>query len=284
MGYFIGLSNLKPSGRTDGRKWTSVGFYEAPPGVDGQPGAWTEIDAQALPDYSNAAVTPVFSLSTTEATAPSGLWYKVQFRDSFTGIQESVPEYSGTSGVPDVEWIRETSNADWGEMDYPAPEAGGVDRLQSVLDEAVVTFYSITGLNPRTFPETDKRLALVRQALRMLVEYQAASTTMEHLGTASDFDMLSGMSASDYSETRRGMHAGSGVLHPWPALNRLLNAILYFDSQGNPVQEGPSVSRELRPRPYEEVMKSLLAQHPGAIRDNQPLWPQPWVTNTNGTA
>lgn len=286
MGYVIEFKNLKPAGRTDNRKWVTVGVYEAP-NVSGVPGVWTEIDSQALADYADPTNPPVFAVTTVNATVPSGLWYKVQFRDAFTGLQDSVPEYNGTSGVPEVEWVRETSNTDFDELGYPAPDPGAIDRLQSVLDESVVQFYGATGINPATVSETDKRLQLIRMALRMYVEYECASKQMEQLETASDFILLSSMSVSDYSETRRGLtRMNPQILHPWPELNRLLGFIVNFDTQGGALDEAPGItSPNAFPAPYERLMIEYgrRYQHGRGGGVTGPLWPQPWVTNRNGT-
>lgn len=234
-------------------KWTLVGIYEAPD-AGGAPGAFVELEEQALPGYADATDPPVFDLETILGSAPSGLWYRVQFRDPVGGLQDGVPEYNGTSAVPETEWIRETSKADFDDLGYPAPGPGEPDPLQVKLDEAVSIFRSITAIDAAAMSETDPRLTLVRMALRMLVEYECAARQMEQLETASDFDMISAMSASDYSETRRGLtRQNPQTLHPWPALDRLLGAILSFGLvRGSEAAPGISVPGAC-PTPYQEV-------------------------------
>lgn len=284
--YYVGLTNLRPAGRFDGIKWTSVGIFEAAADpVTGALGAWAEIDTQSLADYPDPLAPPTFAFSTTQATAASGLWYKVQFRDAFAGVQDSVPEYNGTLAAPTVDQVRAESNADFEELGYPAPLAGDPDRLQPVLDVAVELFQGATGIDSRTLDAADKRVRLVQTAIRMLVEYQAASGQMEQLETAADYDMLSAMSAADYSETRRGVSAPNPhVLHPWPALNRLLNLIVNFDTQGGSAAEAPEVGdarsvRDVR-RDMDEDQR-VPPRFPRPLQEGVPYWPQPWITNTN---
>lgn len=285
MGYFLRLSGYAPSGRDDGLKWIEAALYEAPDAA-GQPGAWTQIDLFALADYADPLAPPSYSFTTVNATAEGGMWYRIEFRDAIGGTQPSRPEFNGLGAVPTVEEIRADSRADFDELGYPAPVlSADLDPLQGRLDEATTQFYGVTGIDPRSLPVTDKRLPLVRMAIRMGVEYLAASGQMEQLETASDYDMLSAMSASDYSETRRGVTAPNPhVLHPWPALNRLLNLVIYFDTQGGATEGQPLVGAA---RSVEEVRADMREDSrvpprwPRPFIEGVPYWPQPWVSNEN---
>jgi hypothetical protein len=188
------------------------------------------------------------------------------------------------AGFVTTDWIRETSNIDFAELGYPAPDPGGKDRLRWPLEEALVEFRGLTGIDVTSMtldaddPTYDKRVPLLRRAIRMLVEYAATSSQMEQTETASDYDMLSSFSASGYSESRRGIaRPNPQVLHPWPALNRLLNQILYFDDQGNVRDTGPGVVASGDPRPYEDTMRQRAVAHGlhfGIGPVVGPVWPR----------
>lgn len=263
MAYLVTLLGYKPAARAS-VKWTSVGVYEAPD-VAGAPGAFVLIDTQALADYADPAHPPSYDLETVNATAASGLWYRVEFRDTIGGLQESEPEYNGLAAVPDVVWVRATSNVDFGELGYPDPATGDPDRLQYVLDEAVPEFTQLTGVDPLRDALPDGELRLTRMAIRMLVEYHAASGQMEQLETAADYDMLSSMTASDYSETRRGVtRPNPQVLHPWPALNRLLEQIVDYGA-GGPAPDGVGMV----------VPRDECRRGGRLVSNGSPVWPWP---------
>jgi hypothetical protein len=250
----VNLEGYRPLKKYNNAKWTSVKIYEAPDSL----GPWTQIDTQALPDYPDPLLPPVFNFTTNSATAPSDKWYRVEFYDLVGGYQDSVPEYNGTvsAAVPTTEWIRETSKISFGEYGYPEP-TDGPDPLEVPLAESVVQFQATTGIDLTTVLASDDRNPLIRAALRMFVEYHVASGTQEVLDTVADYDLLSSMSADGYTESRRGVvGVNPNVLHPWPALGRLLSSIIYF-GQGGAIDEAPAVGViGVNPRPGKDFIGS----------------------------
>lgn len=223
-------------------------------------GPWTRIETAIALDPLDADPTnpAVRAFSTANATAESGLWYRVVFEDAEGNTQATVPEYNGYMAIPTATEVREESNVVFEEYGYPEPEPGYVDRLDTKLLEARTWLEGLTGLDLDAAEILeDKRLPLIRAAIRMLVEYAVAGSTMEILESAADFDLLQSFSAAGYSETRRGAGFGRTQIHPWPALSRLLNLILYFDSQGREVMDGPSIGqRGVSPYPGSEIMEA----------------------------
>jgi hypothetical protein len=283
VGYLVNLEGYRPAKRNDGLKWTRAFIYESPTAVGFSAGglaSGTLIEMAVLADYSDPLNPPIFDFTTVNATAPSGLWYRIEFHDAGSGVQDSVPMYNGTvaAAIPDVEWIRATSQAEWDELGYPVPLTGGADPLENLIPVAVAEFQAVTGIDLTAVAADDKRIPLINKALRMFVEYDAASGQMEILETAADYNMVQSMSAGGYSETRRGIvQPNPWVLHPWPALNGLLNGIINFDTQGQLAGETPAIeSQGVYPRPGSEIMAEGFHdryRQRGAWPVLGPVWP-----------
>lgn len=159
--------------------------------------------------------------------------------------------------IPTVDEIRAESNVEWAEYGYPLPVGADPDRLDTVLSEATIEFQAMTGIDPADEPvmAADVRAPLIRKAIRMLVEFNAGASQMEVLESVTDFDIISSFGAAGYNETRRNVSANTQVVHPWPALNRLLKFIVYFDSAGQRAMDVPGVEVPgLTPNPYEWVI------------------------------
>jgi hypothetical protein len=276
MGWLVTLLNYRPAVRYDLNKWTSVRIYE---GATADPDERVEIDSQALANYPDPLDPPVFNFTTVEATAPDSLWYWVEFHDEIGGIQDSTPEYNGPSFIPDTEWVRATSNVIFPEFGYPVPEPGEPDRLQLPLDEAVDDLQRLTDLDLVTLAPTDARMTAIRRAIRMLVEFNVARSQPEILESAVDFDMLQSMSADGYSETRRTLGVALRTLHPWPALNWLLNGIIAAGG-GATVDEGAPAfeSQGVHPIPFADIMNEGFIGSPAAVPNPyappQTVWPR----------
>lgn len=273
MGFVVNLENYRPNKRNDAQKWKRALIREAVAAI----GPWTLLETiDPLVDYPDPLNPPIFNFTTTNASAASGLWYQVEFQDDIGGKQVSVPEFNGDAlDVADVEWIRTTSNVVFGEFGYPAPEPGEADRLQYVVDEAIPQFKSATGIDPLTIALDDPRIVLVRKAIRMFVEFDAARSQPEVLASAVDFDLIQSMSTDGYSETRRGLVQNNRMLHPWPALSALLNWIL---GMGTEIlnDEAPSItSLGVQPRPGSALMREGFGWDPrfGPFMPPQTVWP-----------
>lgn len=138
--------------------------------------------------------------------------------------------------VPSAADIREQSNVAFSEYGYPEPETG-TDRLQRKVDESnaeLLTLLAGAGYAP-VWSELDPLSVegvMLTTALRMLVEYNVAASQQEIVDTVADFDLLSSYSAGPVSETRRSVTANGGVLHPWPALHKLLSGLASYATGG----------------------------------------------------
>lgn len=227
MSFAVSLTGYAPSPRFDGVKWTLVHVFEA----TASDGPWTDIETLTVTTYPDAAAPPVMGFTTTLASAESGLYYRLQFEDA-NGVLGpfSAPVLNSgvVSTVPSAAEIRaEWAQAPLAEWGYPAPTAGQFDGLDLLVAEATSEFQSLTTISPTDQATTDAEWApLVRRAIRMLTVYNAGGMQPEVLDSIVDFDVISNLSISSYSETRRNIGSGRGVLHPWPALNKLLETIL----------------------------------------------------------
>ena len=139
---------------------------------------------------------------------------------------------------PDAAQIRAWSKLDFDEFDYPEP-ASGPDPLDELILRAVAWFENVTGrsfaqtddtqesyLGPTDSNETTNDEILAREAVQMLVEWRVVRGSSDAVETAGDIDLITSLTAGSYSETRRATPWGLSMLHPWPALNDLLNSLL----------------------------------------------------------
>jgi hypothetical protein len=257
MTFVFRLTGFTPGVRDD-EPFVSARIEEGPTIT----GPWTTLSVVTLDPIDADPLNPMErSFTVANASAPDGLWYRITWIDAHSNVQPTYPIYHSASldGAPTPDEIRALSPMiEWAEMGYAA---GSPDPLRPVIDEAAVEFRGYTGLDVTTMdvdpgsPTYDPRAPLVRRALRMLVQYNVASSSQEILDTVADFDLLSAISAASISETRRSISANRQVIHPWPALNKLLTSILYFDSQGQPGYGVPAVDVVgPRPRPGREIM------------------------------
>lgn len=269
MGYVITFLDYTPGERFDDTPWTTVRFEES----EGNDGPWTLIDAQALnPVDADPANPQSRDLTTAQATLLRG-WYRLVFADAAGNAGATAPRYHDASPTPStipsvVDIRRRTPNVSWAERGYPAPDAPGeVDPLEPLIPEAIAELHSLIGVDA-TDPKyaSDKRAPLITRALRMLVAFNAGVETDELLDTAVDFDMIQSLGASVYNETRRAISANRTVVHPWPALNKLLLGVLYFSSAGQPTGNGPALSVDGpgNPPPGEWHMDPHRLNRPGS--------------------
>lgn len=242
MGFVVSLTGYRPTPRYDLVAWTGYLIQEAP----AESGPWTQIDSGSLSPVDGDPTDPaVRNFTTTNATAEIALWYRIRFTDQNGNYETSQPVQNlPTDAIPTAAEVRVESKISFAEYSYAAPAPGDLDPLELPIAEAALEFTGLTGIDLGQAGLTaDKRVPLIRRAIRMLVEYNCAGSQMEVLETAADFDLLSGFNAANYSETRRGVGRNSRILHPWPALDKLLGLILYYDSNGNPVADGPAIDR-----------------------------------------
>lgn len=253
MGYQVQLLGYTPGDRRDGNPWTSAWIYEAPTAATAA-ASRTQIDTKSLSPLDADPTAPATrDFETFQGTVPHGAWYWVEFHDAAGNAQLFGPSFNMADGfMPTAEQIRsEERQMPWADWGYDAPEDDDPDRLDVVLFEAESEMYGYLGALVAGDP--DERAPLVRRAMKMLVIYNVGSSQAEVAESAFDYDMVSAMSAEGYSETRRGVtRPNPQVLHPWPALNRLLDFILHYGRDAR-AEDGPGVcSPGAFPPPYEE--------------------------------
>lgn len=296
MPFVVSLTGFRPAPRADTVLWTTA-LIEESVNPTATPPVWTQIDSQALTAYADPTNPPIFNFTTVHATAALGLYYRVIFQDA--SLAQGAPSAAVFNGglseaVPSAAEIRaEWPQAPWAEYGYPDPTLGQFDPLEMLVTEGIVEFLGMTGVDPTSAAmSTDKRLPIIRKALKMLVGFNAGGLQPEILDTAIDFDLLSSFNAGGYSESRRGHRGALGsenvILHPWPALNKLLGFIIYFDSQGRRGTEGPALSgRGLRPYPGTSIMWHSRVQSgwdPTTLYSNLPALGarRAWTVSSSG--
>lgn len=172
--------------------------------------------------------------------------------------------------IPTPEWIRQRSNVEFAEYGYPLPADGEDDRLGELIEEAVPELRGYVGEFLQA--EEPGLVALLRKAVRMLVEFNAGAAQMEQLETVVDFNLIQSFGASNYNESRRTPAQARQGVHPWPALESLIGQILAYDSPGlsGALGRSPGVSvPDPLPRPGARVMADTLNAGPLS----SPPWP-----------
>lgn len=100
MGFHVTFSRYRPSGRTDGIKWTQISIQEAAWSSDtGEPSGFSEIETKTIPDYLDPAEPPYLTFATENGTQQPG-WYKIVFR-SVIDEEETAPQlFRGGTYLP----------------------------------------------------------------------------------------------------------------------------------------------------------------------------------------
>lgn len=133
---------------------------------------------------------------------------------------------------PTVDTIRAESKVGFAELGFGEPAVDtDPDPLELLLNESIAELVMLLAevgvtLDIDTIDANSGMALLVNRAIRMLTEYNAVRAQQEQVETAGDFDMVQSFSVSSISETRRSMSANANILHPWPALNKLLGGIV----------------------------------------------------------
>lgn len=240
MGFVVSFIGYKPVPRYDAVPWAEARVNEAAT----REGDYTEIDVIPFVDIGGLDADPADpmprNITTDQATLASG-WYKIVFADATDNTSQTAARFFNNAApvgdaIPTVEEVRAESNVGFAEYGYPEPAAGQVDRLQLVLEESTAELVHLLSLKDVTLDfdaiDNPSLAVLTRRAIRALTEYNVAAGQQEKVDTASDFDMVSSFSLGPISETRRSISANANVLHPWPALNKLLLGIVSLATGG----------------------------------------------------
>lgn len=155
------------------------------------------------------------------------------------------------------------------EYGYPAPEGEDADSLEILIARFVEWLEAAIGydIDDDEYPENLQERT--GEAIQLGVLYKIVSTEQGIIETAGDFDLIQSFSAGSYSETRRGQGINTRALHPWPALNQLLNGLLSPDRLG---QEIPAMGIVA---PDWNVGKDIIDARTGTYsnyRGPSPLW------------
>jgi hypothetical protein len=261
--YTRSWENTEPPERYDDVPWIGLRVFESETGATG-----TFVQRQDIPFavLDDDPANPMSrDITTTMAVFDPGFYF-FQYYDLAGTLFNGGIRYSGASAgavVPTVEEIRFESKVVFAEYGYPE---GDPDPLAPLLNEAVAEYQSVMsshgiGLDLETLDPATPGGVLTRKALRMWVEYLAASSQPEIVDTAADFDLLSSWSAGPVSESRRNVSPNANMWHIWPALDRLLRGIgsLWIESQrpeGSTPDDVPALGLldPLVPRPGKDVM------------------------------
>lgn len=143
--------------------------------------------------------------------------------------------------IPTAEEIRDRSNVIFAEYEYPLPEGSDADRLDDKIEEAVAQLFGIlatqdVGIDLDAVEDPSTVSIMLKVIIRMLVEYNVASSQQEIVDTISDYDLVQSWSTGPLSETRRTISRNATVLHPWPDLNKLLEALLALANAGGSME------------------------------------------------
>jgi len=150
--------------------------------------------------------------------------------------------------------IRSWSKVDFDDLIGPVPQTGPdplqeeVDRQAALVQLEVGWFYDTQYLPPSPLFTSNPGLwvipvfyePLMRKAIQMATEWEAFRSDPDYIEGLIDFDVVQSFTTRGYSEVRttagRGavalQAAAKNLLHPWPALNKLMN-----DMQ-NPAKSG----------------------------------------------
>lgn len=264
MAYVVSFVEYAPAARFDGIPYEHALIEEAP---DLETPVWLQIDDQLLdPIDLDPAVPALRNITTNNATLAEG-WYRIVFTDADGNRSISAARFYNNAqpvsdAVPTTAEIRSETDVLFAEFGYPAPAVGAVDRLQFILDESVAELHYLLSLKSVTLDfsaiSNPALAVLVRRALRSLVEFNAVAKQQGNVETAADFDMIQSVSVGAISESRRSISALANVLHPWPALNKLLLGIVALAQGG--VLEGVDPNVPV----FQSVENRPDIQQPGA--------------------
>lgn len=139
--------------------------------------------------------------------------------------------------IPTAEQIRSWSNVSFAEFGYPEAVDPEPDRLVRKIAESAAELQTLLGFKGVVLTYADVAVGsalelLTERAIQMLTEYNVASSQQSNVETASDFDMIQSTSVGPISETRRSLSAQANIIHPWPALNKLLWGIISLELNG----------------------------------------------------
>lgn len=178
--------------------------------------------------------------------------------------------------VPTPEQLRAASNIGFAEYGYPEPGVGQTDRLELPIREAVPELSGYLRTDVEAIPVDAKHAPMVRRALRMLVEYNVAGSVQDILDTAADFDLVQSFSAGPVSESRRNQGGGRNILHPWPALNKLLNVLRWAVDGNLADSDYPDIGYRPLRDPNNRVGREGMEPYPGGAAS--PF--APWLPGT----
>lgn len=119
--------------------------------------------------------------------------------------------------APDVADIKAWSRVDFVALGYDTNA-----ELEVLLDRAVAYVEDVTGRTLATLPSQFDRT--MEEAIQRTVEQAAMRSQEENIEVSADFDTISNMSVSGYSEGRRNMDdiRKARLINPWPLLHDLL--------------------------------------------------------------
>jgi hypothetical protein len=119
--------------------------------------------------------------------------------------------------APTVNEIRE-----WSQMDFASYGYGSSADLQVLLDRAIEYVQEVTGRKLATLPDQYEKT--MQEALQRTVEQSVLRSQEDALEVAADFETISNMSVTGYSENRRNMDdlRKAQMINPWPLLHDLL--------------------------------------------------------------
>lgn len=119
--------------------------------------------------------------------------------------------------APDIGDIRAWSRVDFVALGYETNA-----ELEVLLDRAIEYVEDVTGRTLATLPSQFERT--MEEAIQRTVEQSAMRSQEENIEVSADFDTISNMSVSGYSEGRRNMDdiRKARLINPWPLLHDLL--------------------------------------------------------------
>lgn len=107
-------------------------------------------------------------------------------------------------------------------MDFAAYDYGSSADLQVLLDRAIEYVEEVTGRTLATLPSRYEKT--MQEAIQRTVEQSVLRSQEDSLEVAADFETISNMSVTGYSENRRNMDdlRKAQMINPWPLLHDLL--------------------------------------------------------------
>ena len=107
-------------------------------------------------------------------------------------------------------------------MDFAAYDYGSSADLQVILDRAIEYVQEVTGRTLATLPSQYEKT--MQEAIQRTVEQSVLRSQEDALEIAADFETISNMSVTGYSENRRNMDdlRKAQMINPWPLLHDLL--------------------------------------------------------------